>query len=393
MDKHEDVIDSVIHYLKENEGAPVTYKNMEKPLSKDITPDYVKEKLLSDLNDDSFEFLIKWENNTSNEVSRFTNDFSKVISEEATAINISWGNSLKNILSKLACSYTGTDIIDDSFSLEATSYATRVLNQSLSEDLKVNIDINLELPQKTNVTLKNIAKLNSILFVEKVKDNIIDNGKVFIEDDDDFHNLLRNKILIKRNSENIETRLVSVILTPSCDLAHKKILADNSSEYHRILMGLMIVLHDDLDSCFEYNASSQSNKKRVDDIISLDKSFSEKIKDCLSTNNHGLESSLVKKELENINKKIKILQNLETKIQHCISGNKPDNLYITQPFMDRDNKISVFVFHFGTVQTKKINPANISFSYLMKNSLISDLQTKLANHVNRLGNSMLEFKQ
>ena len=87
-----------------------------------------------------------------------------------------------------------------------------------------------------------------------------------------------------------------------------------------------------------------------------------------------------------------MLKELELKIQRCISSNRPENLYITQPFMDGDNELFVFVFHFGTIQTKEINPASICFSYLMKNSLVSDLQTKLANHVNRLGNSMLEYK-
>lgn len=90
--KHEDVICFVIDYLKKNGGAPVTYKNMEKPISKDITPEYVKEKLLSDLNDDSFEFLLKWEDNNTNEVSRFTNELSKVIVEEALETSTSWSD-------------------------------------------------------------------------------------------------------------------------------------------------------------------------------------------------------------------------------------------------------------------------------------------------------------
>ena len=78
--RHEDVIEHIISYLKDEDGAPVIYRNLEKPSKNELTVEYVKTKIFSDLNSDAFEFLLKWEENIASETSRFTNDFSKVSS-------------------------------------------------------------------------------------------------------------------------------------------------------------------------------------------------------------------------------------------------------------------------------------------------------------------------
>lgn len=358
--RHEDVIEYIISYLNEEDGSPVVYKSLEKPSKDELTPEYVKSKIFSDLNDDAFEFLLKWEDSVSQDASRFTNNISNIIKQEVKKTSEKWNASMKNILSKLACTYLGVSKISSEDKDNALEYASHVFNQSFSEGLSlVDKSVSLNIPLQTSVSLQTIAELNSILFIDKIGDSKIENGKIFFADEKDtIFSLLNDKILSKQGKKDCKCTFISVILTPSCDLSHKKYLFTGNplQEYHRILSGLKIEVGDneDYESYFNYSASAYSKKNKVDNLQIDDKT---------------------KKE-----------------IKSCISCNKPEFLYETNPFVDENGKVCVFVFHFGTVQTKAIEPGQIKFSYLLKNSLLSDLQTKLANHVNRLGNSMLEYK-
>lgn len=359
--KHEEIIENFIGYLKLDGACPVAWKSMEKPTNKDLNFDYVKNHFFSDFTNDAFEFLLKWEDSVSKDASHFTNNISNIIKKEAEETLLDWNDSVKKVLSKLACSYLGVSKISSEDKDNVLEYASRVLNQSFSEGLSKRIDesISLDIPLQTSVSLQTIAALNSILFIEKINDLKIENGKVFFADENDtIFNLLNDKILSKQGKKECKCTFISVILTPSCDLSHKKYLFTGNplQEYHRILSGLKIELggNEDYESYFNYAASAYSKKNKVSNLQIDDKT---------------------KKE-----------------IKSCISCNKPEFLYETNPFVDENGKVCVFVFHFGTVQTKAIEPGQIKFSYLLKNSLLSDLQTKLANHVNRLGNSMLEYK-
>ena len=82
--QHKEIIDSVINYLRvdDNNGAPVTWKDMEKPPIDELNIDYVKEKLFSDLNSKAFEFLIDWEESVSENATNFTNKLSKIVKQE-----------------------------------------------------------------------------------------------------------------------------------------------------------------------------------------------------------------------------------------------------------------------------------------------------------------------
>lgn len=393
--KHEEIIENVIHYLTNEDCAPLIYKNLEKPSKDELTLEYVKNKIFSDLNNDAFEFLLKWEENIVNETSHFTNIFSAVVYDESLRKNTEWDTSFKSILSKLACTYAGTNKIENSFLGKEMVYATKVLNQSFLENLSANTETNIVLPQKTEITLQTIAKLNKILFIETINDSIIENGKVFVEtNDNQLLTILSEKVLVKKTRSDYQKNLIGVVLTPSCDIAHRKFLQDDSgNEYHRILFGLKIVVQDNesIETCFDYNASANSNKQRIDSILTIDEGITKQIESCINKKNIETQGVFSNDDLVNLNKKVKTLTELKKKIKSCISGKQPEYLYITQPFFDEEQNISIFVFHFGIIKTIPINVSSIKFSYFMKNSLISDLQTKLANHVNRLGNSMLEF--
>lgn len=316
--------------------------------------------LSSAISSEMVDYIIDWENLIQKKASDFVNKISTIANDNSSISGVDWNDSIKNVFSKLTCSYIGANKkIPQGHQAEALEYATYILNQSFAETIskELNRSISINLPQIPSVSLDTIAKLNSILFIEKCSDTKIENGKVFIDNDNtSLFELLKEKILSKKGKNECQSQLVSVILTPSCDLAHNKYLyKDNPRlDYHRTLAGIKIEIGNNIDykSFFEYAASAYSKKEKIE------------------------KSTLAPK--------------LKKEIKDCILCNKPENFYETQPFIDEDGKICIIIFHFGTIQTKGITPENISFSYLLKNSLISDLQTKLANHVNRLGNSMLE---
>ena len=401
--RHKEIIKTIVKYLRKNNAAPVMYKNMDKPTKEEMTLNYVKEKFLADLNSTAFEFLINWEEDVSHNTTNFTNKLVNIVKQEAKKTKTNWDSAITHILAKFTCTYTGKTKIEDSISKEqAITYATRILNKSFAEDLAKNLQNQctntIKLPSEPIISLKTIAKLNEILFIENTNDKSIEIGKVFFKRDKKLYELLKKKILTQscQNSQILKTRLIATILTPSCDLAHKKFLNFKSSndteyQYHRVLYGLKILIcGDNINTCFEYNASAESNKNRINKIIDMDINITTEVDSCISANN--LAENYTKGELETLKNKIRKLKALKEKIKKCVCGNKPEYLYFTQPFLDEHKKIALFVFHFGTIQTIQIDPATIKFSYLMKNSLISDLQTKLANHVNRLVNNMLEYK-
>lgn len=321
--KRKEVIDSVLYYLKLEKEEPIACIDMEKPAASDLTLDYIQEKFFSDLNNESFDFLINWENSINQYTSNFTNELSNIVKQESENSKQEWKASMKTILSKMACTYTGKNDISDLTMDQANSYAVRLLNQSFSESMSTSLQPSLPLPVQSKVSLQVIADLNKILFVEASKDDQIETGKVFVEENNrHLHYLLESSIIKKTLIDNCKSKLIGVVLTPNCDIAHGNMLTDSlGNESHRILFGLKILVSDD-------------------------------------------PAKYVKK--------------------------KKDYLYITHPFNDENKSCSAFIFHFGTIQTVSIKPSSIHFSYFMKNSLAFDLQSKLANHVNRLGNSMFE---
>lgn len=382
--KRTSVIEPMLRYLKAANGSPITWKNMEKPAASDLTLDYVKEKFFSDLNSKSFEFLIQWETSIVQDASNFTNDISDIVNKDSA----DWDASMKNILSKLAYSYTEKsekEVLDENGIFSAIN----VLNRSFSESLTSSNIESFLLPSVPSVSLTTISALNSILYIEKSRNDKIENGKIFYKDDDaHLHYLLMQKILTKQFRKFDMSKLIGVVLTPCCDIAHNKFLKDSlEREYHRVLYGLKISISDETACFFEHNACAVSNRNKIDKIIETEDDFITEASNYLISKNppENIDSSLPK--VKDLKKNKSILK----KIKKAIFARSSDSLYITQPFLDESNTISLIAFHFGTLQTEAIAPKKIHFSYLMKNSVISDLQTKFANHVNRLGSDMIEF--
>lgn len=390
--KRSDVIASVLKYLKVVGGEPIAWFDMEKPAPEQLDLKYVTEKFFSDLHDNAFEFLLTWEDSISKNAAEFVNRISKIVKQESNVNHMNWNGAMKEVLSKLAASYLGVKKIDQPELKDSLKYATEILNQSFLEEIKIDESIQLELPPKSNLSLDTIAILNAFLFVEQIDDEIIENGKIFYPPKTPLYETLKKNIIEKKDPQKWETSFIGVILTPSCDLAHGKFLIDEQGlELHRVLYGLKIIVKDSADECFEHNASIRSSKKKLQLLAEFDTEISKSLKTWVESNEIKLPLGTENKSLNGMAEKIRTLGDLKKKIMRCISGNKPDCLYITEPFMDENKKIAVFVFHFGTLRMEPLDPKKIHFAYLMKNDLIADLQTKAANHVNRLGHSMLEY--
>lgn len=336
--KHPNIAHDVLKYLELEESAPVSYKTMEKPSKeemKKLSLKKLEDLFFSDLENESFEYFLNWEGELQKEISLYTNSIFNIAKNESEN---DWNMNMKNILSKLACSFIGKEKLSNSEISFAPLYATKVLNSAIAETLSdKTFDKDLiSIPEQSKLSLESIAKLNSILFFEDIVDSKkIENGKVFLKKNKELLELLKVDKTIKKFIKYGNPSLVSVVLTPSCDIAHHKNLRklDNSGnkvelEIHRLLYGVLIEI-------------SKQNYGNDDFLQLLKKGF-------------------------------------------------PENIYCIKPFYVKNN-VFIILFHFDTINGEKMTPHSRKFELMLKESLSFDLQTKLANHVNRLGNSMLEY--
>jgi hypothetical protein len=360
--RHCEVINEVLRYLKIGELYVAGHIDLDKPTSdemKTMTIQDFETKINNAVSNESLDFVINWENGIDKAVSLFTNEMSDVCKSDSEESKRDWKESVMSVLSKLACSYIGLDKLDGIDRKNKLLYATYVLNKSFSENLPTAIDVkaDMDLPAESNLSLRTVADLNTKLFFNDILDpKKIENGKIFIDNNNiKLLNLLKTKVLINSLPSDCSTELVAIILTPSCDLAHTKFLKQNDGiELHRVLYGVKLTItNDDFESLFAYTQIVHSTQEKVKKLTIDDRK-------------------------------------LKKKILQFLRPSKPEILYITQPFIDRQDKICIIVFHFGTITTKYLKSGDFSFSYMLKENLTFDLQTKLANHVNRLGNSMLE---
>jgi hypothetical protein len=73
---------------------------------------------------------------------------------------------------------------------------------------------------------------------------------------------------------------------------------------------------------------------------------------------------------------------------------KKDSIFMIEPFYyEQKELIFILLFHFGSLSSVWWDDNDVpQFEFAIKEHLAFDVQSKLANHVNRLGNSMLQFK-
>lgn len=366
--KHDEICDNIVKYLEAAEIQPLGYINLEKPSKEELenlTIEEINEKLSKSTSYKGFNLLIDWENYISEKSSLFSNNFFKLVTENATETENTFDNSLKNIFGKFACAYTGNEKINEN--TKNMEYALSVFTKSFSEsnilDKPIPTNDFLDSLNSPKISINTTAKLNTLLFTEEVNNNEITNGKLFVEENNDnLKNILIKNTLRGKLPEDIFSELIGVIVTPSCDIAHNKFLQLKSKntviKYHRVLYGLKIFIKDisiwgDL-TIYEHRSAVTHN------VIENCAELSDKLKE---------------------------------KLYKVIRINKPDNLFILEPLWDSEkNCIIIVIFNFNSFQLKEIE-SEIRFKCQLKESLMSDIQTKLANHINRLGNNMIAYKR
>lgn len=353
--KHDEIISKIIENLTLENMAPIGYGNLNKPTREqmeNLSISEIEDKIKNATSSESFEYLMEWENSVQEKSADFVNSISNIAKNN----DLDWEDSIKQLFTKLCCSYTGNEKIDvtDTSNMD---YATMILNRSFSDSLQYHLKSQItNLPLSVNLSLHTIADLNTRLFFEDIVDNKIETGKIFIEEfQDNIKNILLKTVLVGKIPEGIKASLVGAIMTPSCDLAHNKFLKNQDMEIHRVVYGLLIENIDEkYEELFSYHHMVSKDKAKINECTDIP----EKLKEML-------------------NKRI--------------IERKPENLFSIQPFLTSKKQVSIILFNFSTIMSKEINLKDINFIFKMKENLTFDLQSKLANHINRLGNSMLEY--
>lgn len=292
--------------------------------------------------------------------------------------------TLINILGKLACSYSGNNKLKKSEN--NILFATKELTKGFVDSINYNdFSSCLELNKEPILSIENIAILNSILFLEKNDTpEKIDNGCIFEENNPElFLSLSKDIFCSTVNSEGF--KLIGLILTPACDVAHKKFLkvSESGNPFHRVLYGLQVEITESIESDFNYTSLYKKLLSHVEKIRSSKNSF---YKEFLSAVTKS-EISFPQELLDELNSLSLSVENNFDEIISCFPMNKPEKYFMTEPILI-DGKKCLFIFHFGTITTKEFSE-NFDSSYKFADSLVKDIQSKLAINVNRLGNNMI----
>lgn len=335
----------VIRYLKKSNLNLYGHLNLDKPpksVLKKKPLSFFESMIHKAVSNDSLEFVIGWENEINRQTTLFANEISSISAADAKKRKKTAVDSLKIILSELALSYAGkakkdfANVPGNSLPREFLKYAVAEMNASFGSNLAIDFcsSMNIELPKNyENLSVGTLAKLNKKLFFEDRINNDSPYGGIFYMRDLENVNYAGLKDAMKTDKSfkevlkyKKEFEIVGAILTPQCDISQNKMLTDGKKTKHH----------------------------RV--LLGLKFAIPRTKKDC--------DSFL--KEFKKI---------------------RGEKVFPIMPFEDENGKTCVICFHLGALtMLEKLNPIKLQ----LKRDLAFDLQSKLANHVNRLGNSMLE---
>jgi hypothetical protein len=363
--KNDKLIGDVLRYLKSADISPVGYIDLEKPTKLDDMPTIIDlmlklEEKLSLL--ESFNYILEWESLVEETMHKFSANLFSVVPSDGN-IN-GWSNRIQAILGTLALSYAESSGLENNENdiRNAFLLLTDSFKDSLQQILKTKpLDYTTKLSQES-LSLEQIAKLNTSLFVDFQPDKKVSLGNVFIINQPDEHlkeSLYKN--IYPDNKIQDGTLICGMIVTPLCDIAHSKYL-HNQKNCYRILYGLMIPVMD-----YEQVENSLKpgwiEKKKQDLIDEL------REKGCLQ------------KYVDTVNK-------------YFQKSIMKDSVFRVEPLWhDQQNQTFILLFHFGSLSSVWWDDNDVPrFEFAIKEHLAFDIQSKLANHINRLGNSMLQFE-
>jgi hypothetical protein len=333
--KHKEVIELVVDNCKQSGLPPVAWVDIEKTelLEQDGTYniEIIKAKIKEKLNSiGAFMLYVAWENAVNLAAKKFVSEFAALV--EFTDSE-AWSQNTSALFHELYKAYSdNTESFSDD---EKFRYAGHLINRSFLDQLENLTSSQLHLPDGFALTGRRIdkttiAKLNASLFLHSNKTNRPCPGHVYTDDNTSISKALI-KNFFKDGKKPDNCKLCKIIITPECDLAYGKTLRLKNKQgaifqYHRIVHGLLCQIDPD------------------------------KLKD-------------------------------ERKKFH---DKGKDARFIIGPLWS-DNHIYWLVIHFFTISLRAESEFNMdNFLFAIKRNLLFDLQSKSANHVNRLGNFQLD---
>jgi len=332
--KHPEIKDDVLRYLELENISPVGHLCHTKPSGDNVTEETsdVIEKIDSEIkNLEAFDFLLAWENITEKTTIDFSTNIFSII--PAKGNQSEWSKQVTTLMGSLAKAYTEQDSLSNTEEDVRNAFImmTDSFKDSLQQTVKsTELTFNTALSNE-NLELEQTAKINTSLFFDFKPNKMPSFGNVFIISDSTQHlyDALIKNIFDNTNSIPENTSIAGIIITPACDLANNKHL-HNGKECFRILYGLLIPIED--------NKNPRKNLK--------------------------------------------------------LSKMKSEALFDLAPFWYNINdKPHLLVFHFGSLSSEWWKKEEIpEFVFSIKEHLAFDIQSKMANHANRLGNSMLNFR-
>jgi hypothetical protein len=362
--KHQELIDEVLRYLDLDNISPIGHlKLFKKPqLSDNIeTTTEILNEMNSKFNElGVYEYMLAWENIVEKAAYNFSTNLFTSLSQKETKTD--WSKQIATLMGTLALTYTEKNFLNNNsndvrnaFLMMADSF-----KESLQQEIKIfNLTYTYPLSEDT-IDKEDKAKINTSLFIDNNPVKEPSFGNVFINNQLDTHMqeaLLKNIFPNSEKPENIN--FLGIIVTPACDISHKKYL-HNSKKCFRVLYGVSFPISD-YDLLPKYLMPEWIEKKKI------------KLIEELKTKNSN------KEYIDIVNK-------------HFQNNSLPQALFIAGPLWD-NNKNSIFsiIFHFGSLSSIWFEESDIpEFILKIKEPLAFDIQSKLANHANRLGNSLLQ---
>ncbi|MFZ2782194.1 MAG: hypothetical protein WAZ31_09160, partial [Rectinemataceae bacterium] len=360
---HPDVINKVIKYLQSQKMAPIGYVDLEKPsdstrleLTMETLSVRIKEKLV-DI--EALSYFIEWENMVSSSSSGFVNEISSIL--EMNADPKAWSGQAALLLGNLYGAYSGTDELSESAKTNIVG-ATLLLNQSYMDNLDKAVVSSLSgetfplIPGK--LSGDQLGKINSKLFFDFSPPQDFELGSVFFPSDEAGIFKAMLEWTFNKGKYPPEAALCGMIVTPSCDLAWGKYLktVENNQRLLRILWGICFPVTTKNDLCQILKSATQIRK--IQELVAK---------------NDKIEASL-KKQIERLD-----------------ANRKSDSLFCTEPFwFEEKGKNYMIIFHYGSLSSKWFDGEHApEIKFAINEHLVFDIQSKMANHANRLGNFML----
>jgi len=327
--RHEEIIAAVLENCKKSGIPPVESINMEKTdwmNGAGVNIDALSKSLHEKLGPiGAFLLYVEWENILNDSCKQFVADFSSLVPTGNT-----WSRDTFFIFYNLYKTFVGKDTSDDK--TEMFRCACHLMNRSFLDTLENKTSAELKIPAGSELIQGAIsdetkARLNSSLFIGA---NILgrpSTGNIYPITDESLLNCLKDNIF-KSGQEPGQIKLCCVIITPECDLAQKKVITfkgPNDEEYRVHRVVYGI-----------YFPTSENSKA----------------------------------------------------MQNRFNSEGKDAYFHIGPLWYDKQRLKV-VIHSSTIAILSADKFSEGPLFRIKRDLLFDLQSKIANHVNRLGNYQL----